>query len=260
MDSGLDEQVRALDGGRAHVRPRLRSVLASGADARPWLNDLVTAGVDRLDDGDSVRSLLLSPTGRIRAELYIFRRADAYVLVQTPDQPDAVDAILAPYVLSSDVRLAAEPVEPVLVPANGAWRVLLEPPAGSVAVDALAGERWRIERGIARFPIDLDPDSLPAEAGLDVPPVTDTQKGCFLGQESVARVRNLGHPTRRVLALAADDAVTSGTAVTSGLDSVGTITRAAPASGGGTVLLARVRWDARERSLGTPSGVALRPR
>jgi tRNA-modifying protein YgfZ len=260
MDSGLEQQVRALDAARAHVRPSLRSVLVSGNDARSWLNDLVTAGIDRLDDGASVRSLLLSATGRIRAELLVVRRGDEYVLVQTPDQPDAVDAVLAPYVLSSAVELVVASLEPVLVPAAGGWRALLEPPAGSVEVDARAGDRWRIERGIARFPIDLDTDSLPAEAGLDAPPVTDTAKGCFLGQESVARVRNLGHPTRVVVALAADAAVTAGTRVTAAGDAIGTVTSATAAADGGTLLLARVRWDARERPLETPSGVSLRPR
>jgi folate-binding protein YgfZ len=260
MDSGVDEEVRALDAGRAHVRPAAHTVLVSGDDARGWLNDLVTAGVEALADGASARSLLLSPTGRIRAEFHVVRRGDGYALVQGADQPERIDDILAPYVLSSAVELAPADADPVLVASAAGWTAMLEPPAGTVEVDASAGERWRIERGIAVFPIDLDADSLPAEARLDVPPVTETAKGCFLGQESVARVRNLGHPTRVVMPLTAEEETRAGAAVVSAGETVGTVTSAAPRPGGATALLARVRWDAREAPLATADGTPLRAR
>ena len=57
-----------------------------------------------------------------------------------------------------------------------------------------AAEAWRIIHGIARMGPDFGQRSLPAEAGLEA--TIDTTKGCFLGQESVARIANLGHPPR----------------------------------------------------------------
>jgi tRNA-modifying protein YgfZ len=260
MDTGVDERVEALREGRAFVRPPARAVAVRGADAEQWLNDLVTAGVEGLADGASVRSLILSPTGRIRAEVYILRDGDAFVLVQSLDQPEPVDRVLAPYVLSSAVELSAARVTPVLLPADGAWRAVLGPPPGAVEVDPAAAERWRVEAGVAVFPLDLDADSLPAEAGLDVPPVTDTGKGCFLGQESVARVRNLGHPTRLVRAFSAAGPAAAGDAVLDGDREVGTVTSGVDLSDGGAALIARVRWEAREAPLRTAGGVELRRR
>ncbi len=257
--TSIDEQLHALREGRAFVRPPARAVLVSGADAETWLNDLVTAGVRGLPEGTSVRSLILSPTGRIRADLLVLRVDDGFVLVQGLDQPEAVDAILAPYVLSSDVRF--EPAErvPVLVPSPHGWAAAVEPPSGALEARPEAAEAWRIWSGIAAFPNDLDTDALPAEGGLDAPPVTDTGKGCFLGQESVARVRNLGHPARLLLHLRADAAIAVGAPVLAEGARVGTVTSAAAdADAGGSVLLARVRWDAREATLTTADGAQLR--
>jgi folate-binding protein YgfZ len=113
-----------------------------------------------------------------------------------------------------------------------------------------------VRRGVARFPVDVDEDSLPAEAGLE--PAIDLAKGCFLGQESVAKVRNLGHPPRVVLALRAEGPVGPGEPVVTGGREVGRVTSAAPAPDG-MALLARVRWEARSEALTTVAGEPLRP-
>ncbi|HET9249040.1 MAG TPA: tRNA-modifying protein YgfZ, partial [Actinomycetota bacterium] len=125
-----------------------------------------------------------------------------------------------------------------------------------VAADAL--EVWRIRHGIARFPVDLDADSLPAEAGLDREPVIDRTKGCYLGQESVARVRNLGHPPRVVVAVHAEGPVAASAPVRSGGSEVGSVTSVEP--GGGGAAFVRIRWDARDSELTADGGVRLRRR
>ncbi len=261
MDTTIDEQISATRRGDAFVRPSARIVRVAGQDAGRWLDDLVTAGVEALTPGDSVRSLVLSPTGRIRADVEILRTDEAFLLLQTADQPEAVDEVLAPYVLSSAVELTTVDERPVLVAASDGWRARRAPPPGAIEVDADVFDRWRIELGVARFPVDLDADSLPAEAGLDGPPVTDTAKGCFLGQESVARVRNLGHPTRVVVALRSDGVVAVGDRVCTGEGvDVGVVTSATRAETPGCLLLARVRWDARDAALRTADGAALERR
>ena len=58
--------------------------------------------------------------------------------------------------------------------------------------DDRAYELWRIARGDPRMGVDFEAGSLPAESGLER--LIDMTKGCFLGQESVAKIRNLGHP------------------------------------------------------------------
>jgi len=278
----IEEQVRALEEGRAFVPgSRVRTLEVTGADAAGWLNDLVTAGVEDLPEGRSVRSLLLTPTGRVRADFHVLRIRTGFLLAQGPDRPEAIDDLLGPYVLSSDVALRETDLMVISVPEGGESGTdasvfrpsilgpgadLVLPPAQAVSSAAAllrdglveagpeAIETWRIRRGVPRFPVDFGRDSLPAEAGLE--PLIDFTKGCFLGQEAVAKVRNLGHPPRVVLALLADGPACQGERVVADGREAGEITSAAPDREGSAVI-ARVRWDAKEASLSTAGGVAL---
>jgi folate-binding protein YgfZ len=250
----LDEQVRAFDDGRAAAGLDARLVRVSGGDARRWLDDLVTAGVAPLSDGDQTRSLLLTPTGRIRADLHIVAEGAAFLLVQPGDQPRSISDLLEPYILSSDVRLEdASGLDVHVVAGDPDIRVVV----GHVdhEVPAAAFERWRIQRGIARFPVDLDTESTPAEGGLER--LIDVTKGCFLGQEAVAKIRNLGHPARVTIARSTGPATPVGDEVTSGGRVVGTITSVA-AWGGGCAVIARVAWRDRDAQLACSTG-PLRP-
>jgi tRNA-modifying protein YgfZ len=280
-----EEELAALDEGRAWAdRSSYRKLRVEGDDAREWLNDLLTAGLADLEPGQARRSLLLSPTGHIRADLHVVATTDGFVLLQDPEQPRAIGDLLAPYVLSSAVTLTDRTAELSLyaVPGVAATRLefagsrpsvlgegqdLLIPPADAARVGAMmldarrtqvgeeALEVWRIRRGVARFPLDLTEASVPAEAALDA--LIDAGKGCFLGQESVAKIRNLGHPALVVRALRTSAEVPAGAEVLSGGVEVGRITSAAPARGGGTASLARLSWAAAEAALTTADGVPL---
>jgi folate-binding protein YgfZ len=260
VDEILALQLRALEEGRGAIGLQgFRAVRVDGPDAERFLQDLLTADVAGLAPGEATRSLLLGPTGRIRADLHVFREPDGFVLLQSRDQPTFVADLLEPYVLSAQVRIQEVPAPPlVAVPAPQGWRFAPEDAPNLVPVSPEAAESWRIRLGLARFPVDVDPDSLPAEAGLDDGRVVDRAKGCYLGQESVARVRNLGHPTRVVLALRARAPVRAGETVLGDGAPVGVVTSVDPLDG--TVLLARVRWEAREEPLATAAGVELEPR
>ncbi len=247
------QEIDALDRHRAALTTTgWTSTRVRGGDALAWLNDLVTADLERLEPGEVVRSLLLSPTGRIRADLLVAREPGSLLALQTPDQPRSLAELVAPYVLSSDVVLEAAETDAVIVGGARGWQMAPEPPAGHVTVGPDAFEAWRIRRGVARFPVDLDEESLPAEAGLDRAPVIDRGKGCYLGQESVARVRNLGHPTRVVLPATLEGAATAGDRIRSGAEEVGVLT-----SLDGTHAIVRIRWAARDSALETDRGTPL---
>jgi folate-binding protein YgfZ len=123
-----------------------------------------------------------------------------------------------------------------------------------VGEDAL--EVWRIRRGVARFPVDITEASVPAEAELDH--LIDVGKGCFLGQESVAKIRNLGHPTHVVRRMSSEADLGPGVEILAGAEVVGQVTSAAAAADGGTACLVRLRWGAAQAPLATPDGVPLR--
>src|SRR5438067_134514 len=69
-----EQEIRALDQGSGFVGlPAWRLVLVTGSDAVGWLNDLVTNRVDDLGVGEARRSLLLSRTGHVRADVHVGR-------------------------------------------------------------------------------------------------------------------------------------------------------------------------------------------
>jgi len=286
MDEGSRTQVSALEEERAFLdRSPWRKVRVTGADAVTWLGDLLTADIAALEPGRGCRSLLLTPTGRIRADIQVARREDDLVLLQAPEQPEHIGLALSTYILSSDVSLedrtndlalftvpgraaslvgihgATEPssVGPgidVLVDAGKpAWRFVEACiAAGLEEAGADAYEIWRVRRGIARMGPDFDERSLPAEAGLEA--TIDSHKGCFLGQEAVARVRNLGHPRRLLRHLQGPGSIAVGEPVFVGPNAVGEVTSAA-GDGGGSAVLARVRWEAAALPLTVSDGRSL---
>ncbi len=248
-----------------------RKVRVEGADAVSWLHDLLTADVAGLEPGRSGRSLLLTPTGRIRADVQVLRRDDDVVLVQSPEQPDHIGLLLSPYILSSDVLLedATTALDLFAIPGAGASVVGLPGTVPSVlgpgvdllaasgkaawrAGDALvkadlvevshrAADAWRILIGVPRMGADFQQGSLPSEAGLD--DTIDATKGCFLGQEAVAKIRNLGHPPRLLRHVQSASPFVPGAEVLAAGDVVGEVTSAAPLPDA-CVGFVRVVWDA----------------
>lgn len=264
-----------------------RVIEVDGADAATWLNDLVSADISRLAPGEAARSLLLSPTGRARAEFTVARTDDGILLLQDPEQAKPVETLLAPYVLSSDVNLADragqlalfafptrtappeyEGTSPTVPSCLGAGAGLIAPidlleelrTALSETFE-LAGsddlEAWRVEAAIPRFGQDGTDDDLPQECGLAS--AVSFEKGCYLGQEAVAKVRNLGHPRRVLLALETAAPVSRGDTVCANGSEAGTVTSAVR-SGDRSLLLAKVRWDDRDERLETASGAELTAR
>jgi folate-binding protein YgfZ len=155
------------------------------------------------------------------------------------DGDDAL--VLAPSVLGRGPDVLVPPGEPL----RRLRERLRDRGAVEVAPDDL--ETWRIRRGTVRMGIDFGPDALPAEAGLE--DTIDFTKGCFLGQESVAKVRNLGHPPWVVQLVRADGPVRRGAPVLAEGAPVGEVTSVA-----GSDAIVRVRWDAASGALATETG------
>ncbi len=115
----------------------------------------------------------------------------------------------------------------------------------------LATNTARIEAGTPMFHIDVGPDCVPAEAGLIASAVSFT-KGCYVGQEAVARMKNLGHPKKLLvgLRLASEAIPVAGTQVFDGDGAtiIGAITSSAvsPMRGQRGVALAMMRWGRHE--------------
>ena len=126
-------------------------------------------------------------------------------------------------------------------------------PAGSKAVVASAlgvpevgeeaAEIVRIERGRPRYGVDLDDGVIPQEAGLNERAVSFS-KGCYVGQETVARLHYRGKPNRHLRGLRLSEPVAAGTVLRLGEKEVGRLTSIAVSPTHGPIALALVRGEA----------------
>lgn len=160
-------------------------------------------------------------------------------------QADAADlAGWAPYRNARfDVPAASAPVIVARVDEFGLPGFLLFAPAesvpaiaaaasasGAVAIDAGTADVLRIESGTPEFPVDMDGDTIPLEAGIEASAISYT-KGCYPGQEVIIRIRDRGHGriVRKLVRLSVDGDVVParGDALLAGDRNVGHVTSAA---------------------------------
>ncbi len=115
--------------------------------------------------------------------------------------------------------------------------------AGAMEVGEQAAETVRIEHGRPRFGIDLDESVIPQEADLNHRAVSFT-KGCYVGQETVARLFYRGKPNRQLRGLRSAEPLTVGSQLTLDGRGVGTVTSSVRSPRHGAIALALVRREA----------------
>ena len=180
--------------------------------------------------GDVVDALLLTPKARLIAPLRVLRRgSDDFLLLTEPELGETVRASLLRARLASKCEVEPEQHTSTLVwsdeegfaSAREELDVDVEP-----NVDADEFERLRIEQGVPAWGSELDDSILPAEAGLDETHISFT-KGCYPGQEPIARLHYRGHVNRRLRQLDVDSAQ-PGDEIRVGDKVVGRVTSAVP--------------------------------
>jgi folate-binding protein YgfZ len=125
---------------------------------------------------------------------------------------------------------------------------------GAVQIDEAAADVLRIEHGRPRYGVDLDDSVIPQEAGLNDRAVSFT-KGCYVGQETVARLHWRGKPNRHLRGLRLGEEVQPGTELRLGEREVGRLTSIADSPRFGTVGLAIVRREAQPGDVLDAGGV-----
>jgi tRNA-modifying protein YgfZ len=211
----------------------------AGFDAADFLERMLSNEVASLEPGREARpALLLTPKSRIVAPLRIVRLGpDAFLLITEGELAEAVASTLLRARFAAKCQIAVEPYHGFLHlghdPGEGianrdygveAWETWGE--EGRDAADPAELEALRIEAGTPAWGKELDETVLPAEAGLDETHVSFT-KGCYPGQEPIARLHYRGHPNRRLRVLEAADA-TPGDEILHEGKTVGRVTSAVP--------------------------------
>jgi folate-binding protein YgfZ len=207
----------------AVVRVPRAFLRVAGPDAADYLQRMVSNDVEALGIGEACDALLLTAKARVIAPLRVVRRADADFLVLTePELGDTVREQLLRTRFAAKVEIEPEEHEAWLVLGGG--EVLDErPPGEEVGEEEL--ERWRIESGIPRWGHEIDERVLPAEAGLDETHISFS-KGCYPGQEPIARQRYRGKVNRRLRVLDVDGDAARGDELVLDGKTVGRITSA----------------------------------
>ncbi|MEO3892502.1 folate-binding protein [Nonomuraea sp. B5E05] len=206
----LFAEQRALAKGEAVVDRSNREVIrVSGADRLKWLNDLTSQKLDALTPGEWTQTLDLDLQGRVQHHLTLVDDGESVLAHVDPgtaqsliDYLDRMRFMLRVEVSRvDDLAVLSTADEDFLVPRAELPEHLGRPVAGLWAYEAL-----RIEAGRPRLGFETDHKTIPHEVGW-IGAAVHLTKGCYRGQETVARVHNLGHPPRRLVFLHLDGSV-----------------------------------------------------
>ncbi|MCZ7908595.1 folate-binding protein YgfZ [Agrobacterium leguminum] len=216
-----------------------RLIRVSGTGAEEFLNNLITADVENLPEGEARAAALLTPQGKILFDFMIWRDGGDYLIETGAAEQDALLRRLTMYKLRAPVDLKAETVEGVSVfwnetaPTAGirdgrfgkAGIDLYRIPGASASGDSAGYDALRIEHGIAESGRDYAlQDAFPHDVLMDVNDGVSFKKGCFVGQEVVSRMKHRGTARRRVVTVSAEGALpASGTEITADGKPVGAL-------------------------------------
>jgi folate-binding protein YgfZ len=182
----------------------------TGADRTRFLQGMLTNDVGTLAAAGFLRAAMLNVKGRVLALVDVVAEPESYLLVTEPVTAGKVHALLERHAIADDVAFTPESHALHRVWATPA-EVWTAPPVFAAAADAGDAEARRVEAGLPRYGIDVTEDHFPFEANLDA--VISYTKGCYIGQEVVARAHARGHANKRLVGLRLPAIVPPGTPV-----------------------------------------------
>jgi folate-binding protein YgfZ len=188
-------------------RQRLR---VSGGDRVEFLHGQCTNDIKRLQLGHSCYAAFLNAKGRMRGEGHIICLPDAFLLEVNPGlAPSLEKFIITENVTIEDLsatwgewvaigdtaaslpRTAITFSHPLGVGVIGGG-----PLADTITAETL--EVLRVEAAVPKWGADMDENTIPNEAGLEARAIS-CDKGCYIGQETIARIKTYGHVNRRLI-------------------------------------------------------------
>ncbi len=203
----------------------------TGADAAGFLQGQFTNDLSQVKEGSAVYGLWLDQKGKVLADSFIGRKgADEFWLASVASSGAAIRGRLESFIIADDVVVEDGPegsAVALLGEGAGEWLASVPRPGvyyrgrrsagenwewifplsaaaevstaltGARELDFAAVERRRILDGIPAVPVDIGSGDLPNEGGLEAAAISYT-KGCYLGQEVMARLKSKGRIRRRL--------------------------------------------------------------
>lgn len=191
----------------------------TGQDRVRYLNGQTTADISRLSVGQSLWTAVPNPKGKLIGDLHIAAAADAFYVDLEPGLADTLLQRLSKYIISDDVLIEdlsqSWSLVHTLTPASGdfcftskrlglsAYDLWL--PAGAslppLNTDSSVTETLRIEHGLPRWGVDMNENNLIPELPFEAFGGLSYSKGCYIGQEVIARIKSIGHVNRKLCLL-----------------------------------------------------------
>ena len=214
------KEQRALAEGKAWTDLSHRSVIAiSGEDRLMWLHSLTTQHLEKFEPGIWTEALILDPQGHVEQQFFLVDEgATTFLHLDREKAPMLMDYLAKmKFMLRVEVKDVSDEFAIVkapgktddiggpyaLVPRSELTATTTAFASANLQVGMWALEAERIAQGRARITLDTDHKSIPNELGL-LNKAVHMNKGCYRGQETVAKVFNLGHPPRRLVLLHLD--------------------------------------------------------
>jgi folate-binding protein YgfZ len=255
------KEQRALEAGTAWADLSHYNIIAvSGVDRLQWLHDLTTQFVSDLEPGLWKSNMILDARGHIEFQFNVVDDGDTTFLVLDPGYIDQLIEYLTKmkFMLRVDVRDASSEYAVLRAPGmpndtGGPFALVpraeveeMKKTFGGVAtqVGTWALDAERVAAGRPRIGFETDHKSIPNEIGV-LHGAVHMKKGCYRGQETVAKIYNLGNPPRRIVMLHLDGSdvgfPATGTAIENDGVKVGFIGTVARHHELGTIALAIVK-------------------
>ena len=253
-----------------------------GSEAADFLQGQVTNDVDRLAPGEGCYAAMLNHKGKFRTDMRVLRTEDGFWMDTEPiglvparwtvetyaigrdvSHEDVTDGMAILSLIGPAARAALDVAPPeaehghvrgehgLYVATDLGVDVICEAAAadgvraalGVQEVDEAVAECLRIESGRPRLGYDMDGETIPQEAGVNERAV-DFEKGCYVGQETVARLHWKGKPNRHLRGLRLSEPLERGTELRLGDRVVGRVGSTCVSPVHGPIALALVRREA----------------
>lgn len=250
MNLDIYRRVLAGEPQAALLSPRALWKL-SGPDAERYLNGQVTSDVTRLADGQAQYAAVCTAKGRMEGDVTIAKhggdfyldadfalretlgpRLDKFLIADDALLEDVSESWMRIYVFSAKPLAEREhgfAVENARlgIPGFDIWFPVM-PGRGAVDawVDSEIFETLRLENGIPKWGAELTANTLPPEAGPHMLAAISYTKGCYVGQETIARLKSVGHVNKTLVFLRSSTAEypAAGTKLTRDGNDVGAVT------------------------------------
>jgi tRNA-modifying protein YgfZ len=209
------------------ARAKLR---VTGTDRVRFLNGQITNDLRKANETVAMEACVLNAKGKLNAHIFIAALGESFLIDAEPELRETLRARLERYVIADDVQIDDVTDEFALfhvftdeppVPGSGRsvsayrfaatgwdiWSDLAhhdglrhELGAAYLFIDSAAAEVMRIEQGLPRWGRELTDEIIPIEANLEERTI-DYQKGCYIGQEVISRIKMSGQTNKRLCGL-----------------------------------------------------------